>query len=147
MTEQSKKTEEKKELLLGIDYGEKRVGLALGINGIVQPLTVVDNYKDESAIAEIAKYIFENKVNKIVLGLPVNYEGKETPMSLQVRKFAKMLKIRTKKKVLFENEYRTSADSLTEAIHLGKSKKRRQEIDHLSAALILKHYYSRKASN
>lgn len=133
------------EKLIAIDYGDKNVGLALGFNGIVQPLVVISDKNQEEIINEVAKYIFENKINRIIVGLPVSPDGKETFMSRKVRRFVKFLKFRVKKPVEFENEYRTSEDSITESITLGISKKRREAIDHLSAALILKHYFSRVA--
>lgn len=136
-----KSTEQEK--LLGVDYGDVNVGLAFGINNLVSPLKVIDGRNSQQAVSEIARLIIENKVDKIVLGLPLNPDGKETDQSRQVRKFGKLLKIKTKKPLHYVNEFRTSQDSVTEAINLGVSKKRRQIVDHLSAALILKEYYSR----
>jgi putative Holliday junction resolvase len=95
------------------------------------------------AVSEIARCVIENKVDKIVLGLPLNSDGKESSQSREVKKFGKLLKIKTKKPLAYVNEFRTSMESVTEAINLGISKKRRQKVDHLSAALIIKEYYSK----
>ena len=131
------------EKVLGIDYGKSNIGLAFGINNLVSPLKVISGKNTGSAISEISRYIIENKVDKMIIGLPVGADGKETPMSRKVRRFSKLLKIRTKMPITFVNEYRTSEESVTEAINLGISKKRRRSIDHLSAALIIKEYYSK----
>lgn len=129
--------------LLGVDYGETNIGLAFGTNNLASPLKIISGKNSESAINEIARYAIENKVDKILMGLPISPDGKETMMSRKVRRFAKLLKLRTKKPLEFVNEYRTSEESVTEAVNLGISKKRRQKIDHLSAALIIKEYYSK----
>ena len=131
------------EKILGIDYGSANIGLAFGINNLVSPLKVISGRNTNTAISQISRYIIENKVDKIIMGLPVSVGGKETPMSRKVRRFSKLLKIRTKMPVTFVSEYRTSEESITEAINLGVSKKRRRSIDHLSAALIIKEYYSK----
>lgn len=131
------------EKLLGVDYGETNIGLAFGVNKLVSPLKVISGKNTGAAISEISRHALENKVDKIIVGLPVSAEGKETHMSRKVRRFANLLKKRVKKPLEFVNEYRTSEESITEAVHLGISKKRRGEIDHLSAALIIKQYYSK----
>jgi putative Holliday junction resolvase len=131
------------EKLLGIDYGETNIGLAFGLNDLVSPLKIISGKNTESAISEIARYVIDNKVDKILMGLPITPDGKETMMSRKVRRFSKLLKMRTKKPLEFVNEYRTSEESVTEAVNLGISKKRRRKIDHLSAALIVKEYYSK----
>lgn len=131
------------EKLLGIDYGSSNVGLAFGINNLVSPLRVLNGKDHHEVIREISRYIIENKVDKIVVGLPLSPDGKETSQSKKVRRFGKLLKVGIKKPVHYVNEYRTTEESITEAINLGVSKKRREIVDHLSAALILKEYYSR----
>lgn len=133
----------KDELLLAIDYGEVNIGLAFGRNGLVSPLKIVNGVNSETAIHEINRYILENKVTKVIMGLPLNAEGKETAQSKKTRVFAKLLKIRSKKPVDFVNEFRTTEDLKTEPIDLGITKLKHGNVDHLSAALILKEYYSR----
>ena len=128
--------------LLGIDYGEKNIGLAFGRNGLVSPAKIVNGTNDETATHEISRYAWENKVDKIIMGLPLSPEGKDTAQARKVRKFAKLLRIKIKKPVDFVNEYRSTLDAKTETFNLGISKKRRQTVDHLSAALILRAYYS-----
>jgi putative Holliday junction resolvase len=132
-----------KQKLLGIDYGSTNIGLAFGINRLVSPLNTISGKNAGHAISDITRYIIENKVDKVVVGLPLNPDGKETNQSREVRRFSKLLKTRIKKPVEFVNEYRTTKESRTEAVKLGISKKRRQTIDHLSAALILKEYYNK----
>lgn len=129
------------EIVLGIDYGERNIGIAFGRNGLVSPIKTVPGKNLQEALNEICKIVIFNKVTKIILGLPVDHEGKETVQSKKTRQFSKFLKIRLKRPVQFVDEYGTSAESLEESINFGIPQKRRKVIDHYSAAAILKNYY------
>ena len=137
-----KTVKEKDEILLGIDYGESRIGVAFGRKGLVAPIRIVSGKNVTTAMSEISRIALEHKVTKIVFGLPLNVEGKETPQSLEVRKFANLLKVRLKKPVEFIDEYRTSKDAVKSMIGLGFSRAVRRNHDHFSAAIILKDYFS-----
>jgi putative Holliday junction resolvase len=129
------------EIVLGIDYGERNIGVAFGRNGLVSPIKTVPGKNLQEALNEICKIVIFNKVTKIILGLPVDHEGKETVQSKKTRQFSKFLKIRLKRPVQFVDEYGTSAESLEESINFDIPQKRRKVIDHYSAAAILKNYY------
>ncbi len=129
------------ETLLGIDYGAANIGLAFGKSGLVAPIKVISGRDTDEAIREIARIALENKVTKIIVGLPLSDKGKETPQSKEVRKFAKLLKIRLKKPLVFVDEYGSSKDVVKPMIGLGISKRRRRQKDHFSAALILRNFY------
>lgn len=132
---------------LGIDYGERNIGIALGDNGLAMPLKTVSNKTDRDAIFEINKIIIENKVGNIVIGVPLTAEGKETKESLIIRRFAKNLKTISKRPVIFQNEFGTSKNALKEAISLDVPKKRRRGNDHLAASLILKVFFDENEIN
>ena len=130
------------QILLGVDFGEKNIGVALGRNGLVAPLKIIAGTNPQAAIHELSRLGIENKITKFVLGLPLTSEGKETQKSIEVRKFAKLLKILSKKPVVFKNEHSTTKKSTSEAIKIGIPQRGRKKIDHLAAALILKRYFS-----
>jgi RNase H-fold protein (predicted Holliday junction resolvase) len=62
--------------------------------------------------------------------------------SLETRRFAKILKVTTKRPVDFQNEYESTKEALNEAIETNIPEKRRRSNDHLAAAFILKTYYN-----
>lgn len=132
------------EILLGIDYGDTNTGLAFGKAGAVSPLNVLSSKDENQLFTTIGRLTAENKVTKIIVGLPLTADGKETAQSLKVRQFTRLLKIRVKKPVEFVDEHGTTKESIRGAIRSGISQKRRQINDHLSAAMILKRYYSEK---
>lgn len=127
---------------LGIDYGETNIGLAIGNKGVVSPLKIVNAKNEHRALYEINRVVVENKIGKIVMGIPLSPENKETKKSIEVRRFAKVLKTVTKRPVVFQNEFGTSKLALEEAVFQDISKKKRRTNDHLAAALILKSYYN-----
>lgn len=130
------------ELLLGIDYGDKKTGLAFGRAGSTSPLKVLDSKNKNQLISEIGKIVVSQKISKLVVGLPLTAEGKETAQSIKVRQFTNLLKAKLKKPVEYISEFSTTTDSIQGAIRSGISKKRRATNDHLAAALILKRYYN-----
>lgn len=72
---------------LGIDYGEKYIGLAIGNDElkIALPFKIVNN------IQEIKQIINQEKIDKIIIGLPKGFRG-ETEQTKKTRKFAKNFK-------------------------------------------------------
>jgi len=77
--------------ILGIDYGSKRVGLAISDeSGIIAfPLSVIENIGPRRVAEKIVKIAAERKVESLVLGLPVNLDGTRGPAVENVEKFAK----------------------------------------------------------
>lgn len=131
----------KNEPLIGIDYGEKAIGLALGRSGLATPLTTVNGTNLNSAFNEIVRYAIENKVTAFVVGLPLNAQGKETKSSLKVRAFANRLKAYSKRQIFYQNEYATSQNAEGEMLDLEISQKRRRNDDHYAAAIILRRFF------
>ena len=75
--------------ILGVDYGDSRIGLALSdLNKIIaSPFKTIKNKGFDKTKKEIFDIIRENKVELIVLGLPVSMSGTETNQTKKVRKF------------------------------------------------------------
>lgn len=137
-----KETEKYKDkVLVAIDYGEARTGLAIGINGSVTPMRTIDSKDMATTAALVAKQCKQNKAALVVLGLPLDYDQKETGQSIKVRQFAKMLKIYIGIPITFCSEIGTTVEAAeSQELELVRSLKRRE--DSVSAAIILKRYFS-----
>lgn len=122
---------------LGIDYGDKRIGIALSDEqGILAfPLTTVENSK--SAINQIKKICVEHEADKIIIGLPISFGMKETQQTGKTRLFAGKLSKEINIPIEFENEILTSKMA-------GKEGVGKQNIDESSAALILQSWMDKK---
>ena len=64
---------------LGIDYGEKRIGLAITdeLEIIASPLATIPN--DSNTLSELQRIVTERKADTVVVGLPLNMDGTEGP--------------------------------------------------------------------
>lgn len=112
--------------ILGIDYGEKQIGVAISSGVLASGLTVI--YKNE-ALAKLSEICRKQKVEKIVLGLP---EGK---LKTRVENFAQTLMMSLHIPVVFQDETLTSYLARKTLILTGKSKKRRHQDEHQQAAV------------
>jgi putative Holliday junction resolvase len=127
--------------LLGIDYGTKRIGLAVCDPDrlIASPLGTQPNYTGKEAF--FRELVARSKFVGIVVGLPLHSNGDESDMSRQARAFARWLAEITGLPVVMWDERCTSAaaeDALLEA-KLTK-KKRKARVDRVAAQMILQSY-------
>lgn len=136
-----KESNTNKDIILGIDYGDAKIGIAIGRNGLVMPLEKINNTDEMQSINRITRIIYENKINLIIMGIPLSIEQKETYQSKKVRRFSKLLKTISKKRIIFVNEYQSTKESIQEGISKNMLNKKSSD-DSLAAALILKRYYN-----
>lgn len=79
--------------LLGLDIGEKTIGLAVSDSGqsVASPLETIRRSKFAKDMERLKEVIAERKVGALVLGLPINMDGSEGPRCQSVRQFARNL--------------------------------------------------------
>ncbi|OGC47842.1 hypothetical protein A2713_01285 [candidate division WWE3 bacterium RIFCSPHIGHO2_01_FULL_35_17] len=125
--------------ILGIDYGEKKVGVAIGVNDIVSPYGVIQ-FDIKKAILKI---IEDERIEMVVVGLPL-ISGKPTKSSEKAKAFGGALKKKLPKniKLIYVDEFGTTKQSNEIAIASGVSKKRRKEDDAIAACQIIKRFIS-----
>ena len=135
--------------VLGIDFGERRVGLALSDPSatIAQPLpTLTRRAGKRPPITAIAEIITAHEVDRIVIGLPLNLAGEETEWTAAVREFAARLQQRAGVPVEFLDERLTSvqAERAVRASGLKRSdREQKHRIDAAAAVLLLQTYLDR----
>ncbi len=137
-----KESKYKDKYIVGVDFGDARTGLALGKNGIVSPARVEESKDPMAVVQQIMRFVKENKASAIVLGLPLSYAQKETVQSVQVRRFAKILKTRLGIPVIYVDEFGSTQEAMTEAIGDELPQKARRKVDDISASIILKRFFS-----
>lgn len=123
--------------MMGIDYGEKRIGIAISDeNGrFAFPYSVVEN--DRKIIERIKKICQEKEVSKIVLGQSLDYKGQPNPIMEDIEKFKNNLGKEINLPVIYHPEVLTTREA--ERVQ-GESKM----IDASAAALILKSFIDKK---
>lgn len=129
--------------ILGIDYGDARIGLALSdeTETLASPIGTYLSQsmrKDIDYIAAVAK---EYGAERIVLGLPINMDGSFGPRAEKTKSFGTVLERVGGVKVVYKDERLTtvSAEKTLIACNM-RREKRKQVIDTLSAQIILQSY-------
>jgi putative Holliday junction resolvase len=84
--------------ILGIDYGRRKIGLALAITILAEAYDVIRYENVEDAIKKIQKVVEKEKIEKVVVGIS---EGK---MADETKRFAKRLERKIEKPIFFQDE-------------------------------------------
>lgn len=122
---------------LGIDYGEKRIGLALSDEqgDFSYPLSVIQN--SEKLVQEISNLCKENNVSTIVIGESKNFNQEENPIMKSVKILKENLENKTQLPVHLHPEFMTSLEAERLQGHNDMH-------DASAAAIILKSYLETK---
>ena len=138
--------------ILGIDYGDARVGTAvtdmLGITA--QGLeTIKHNQNDKVVLARLDEIIKEYEISTIVVGLPLNMNGTETERAEKTRQFIHKLKCKYNKiKIETVDERLTTVQAHRTMNELGiKTKEKKNIVDTISAVYILETYMNNDKKN
>lgn len=128
--------------ILGIDYGRKKIGVALGDmgTGLVEPIGTAENF---NFLILNYKSIFKDPMlKKIVVGLP---DGK---IDTEIKEFGTKLEKETGVKVEFFDETLTTYDAQKLLIMSGrKQKSRKEKEDAVAAAIMLQYFLEGRGNN
>jgi putative Holliday junction resolvase len=134
---------------LGIDYGTKRIGIAVSDEAgqIAFPKFVWLN--DQKALANIAKLVKEEEIGGIVFGDSVDASGKDNSLNLEVKSFAEQIKKETNLPIFFEKEFWSSYEAHGRQGKEAKNARmqsitKTEGVDAKAAAVILQRYLDRK---
>jgi putative holliday junction resolvase len=136
--------------ILGIDYGERRIGLALSdpTGTIATPLpTLVRRRGKRPPLAQVARVAGENEATAVVVGLPLTLAGEESEWTSEVRSFGDALSTRTGLPVHYLDERMSSVRAERAVRSMGLPKNRREEknrVDAAAAILILQAFLDSK---
>ena len=131
--------------ILGIDYGDARVGVAItdALNITVQGLeTIQRNQSDKNVLKRLDEILKEYEVETIVVGLPLNLKGEKTERTIITEKFIHKLKCKYNKiKIDTMDERLTTVEAHKTMNFLNVDKnKKRSIVDTISAVYILETY-------
>ncbi len=120
---------QKNQTILAFDYGEKRIGVAVGnaITKTAEPLTILQEKNQDERWKAIEQVIQEWQADLLVVGLPTHPDGAPHEMTQKAKRFGNQLHGRFQKPVVWVDERYTSA-----AVEGGN--------DALAAQLILQQY-------
>jgi len=126
--------------LLGLDVGEKTIGLAVSDSDfkVATPVDTIRRTKFAADAARLAQLVAEREIGGLVIGLPINMDGSEGPRCQSVRQFAANLLKRMELPIAFWDE-RLSTAAVTRAMLEADvtRAKRARAVDKMAAAYIL----------
>lgn len=119
--------------ILAIDFGTKRIGLAISEGFLAQPLQVLSN--DKKFFSKLKRICAKNNVEKVIVGLP------EGTLVDKILRFAKDLQEESKIKVELESEILTTETAKKLLIEAKRGQKfRKESLDAAAATVILQQY-------
>lgn len=129
--------------LLAIDYGEKRLGLAISDpNQIIsKPLKTIILSDSKYIYNELEKIISDYEIQKLIIGLPVGMNGKNTQQTRKVEAFREFLQNKIDIPIILFDERLSSVSAKKSLISQGvKTGHNKSKIDQTAAAIFLQHF-------
>jgi len=129
--------------ILALDYGTKRIGVALSdeLGWTAQPLETFERRTLEWDVAHIAALVGSHSVERVVLGLPLQLDGREGPAVRAMREFTVKLEAGLSVPVVRWDERMTTKEAEELLIAADVSRKKRKGIvDRIAAAILLRSY-------
>ena len=126
--------------LLGLDLGEKTIGLALSDTSlsVATPLKTLKRGKFAPNAAAISGLIAEHDIGGLVIGLPLNMDGSEGPSAQSARAFARNFAAISPIAIAFMDERLSTAAVTRTLLDADTSRRRRKDlVDKMAAAYIL----------
>jgi putative Holliday junction resolvase len=134
---------------LGLDVGDKRIGIALAdpLGLTAQGLPTLERRNMQSDLEAVSELCREHEVGTIVVGLPLNMDGSEGPRAAISRRFGEKLGERTGLPVEMWDERLTTVEAERVLLSANVSRgKRRKVIDKLAAQVILQSWLDAHSS-
>ena len=129
--------------ILAIDYGTKRIGIALSdeLKLIAQPLEYIPAEPVAAFLGRLGELIEQKEVELILVGMPRNMDGTYGPAALKTREFVETLKSAVSVPIKTWDERLTSAQANRLLIAGGvRRDKRKEKVDKMAAAILLQSY-------
>ena len=137
---------------LGIDFGEKRIGLAISdpLGILATPIETLDSSEMDLVIPKLAETISDHTVTKIVVGIPWALSGKSGPQTKKTFEFISLISDTFEIPIKQIDERFTSLQAEKKLRLVDKRSRKKQKkipkglIDSVSAAIILQTYLDTK---
>jgi len=129
--------------ILGLDYGEKRIGIAVSdeLGLTAQGLETLQRKNAAHDVERIGKIARDLGVEKIVVGYPIRLNGEEGIQCEKVKRFAGRLETALSVPVVFQDETLTTREAESILIQANvRREKRKLLVDKLAAGIILQSY-------
>lgn len=137
----------KKGRIIALDLGTKKIGIAVSdeLQITVRPLTVIKRTAWKKVLKVITDFIETYDAVALVLGLPYEFEGGESEMSVEARRLAKNFSLSIKIPVFLQDERVSTYEARGNLWKSGANEKKiRETLDAEAAAIILRDFIELK---
>jgi putative holliday junction resolvase len=128
---------------LGLDVGDKRIGIAISDDGalIASPRETLERKGNRKDIAHLLELARREEVSEILVGMPWNLDGSSGPQAEKVGRFVDALRAETEIPITLWDERLSTVGAERALLEADLSRaKRRGIVDRVAAALILQSY-------
>ena len=135
---------------LGIDFGTRRIGLALSdpTGTLASPLPFLENTGVKQVVSKLKQLVEDRQIETIVVGLPRNMDGTYGPSAQKVQTFVTQIQPEISAKIITQDERLTTSQASRGLAQMGLSQKDlRKKVDSSSATLILQQFLDRARFN
>jgi len=135
---------------LGIDPGEKRIGMAISdpTGTIAHPVTVIKHISRTEDAAAIIAIALQNQAERIIVGQSLDEEGIPNPQGRSAARLAQVIREQTDLPVELWDESGSTQTARAARIAMGvPRKKRRGHLDEIAATVILQNYLDAQANS
>jgi putative holliday junction resolvase len=132
-------------ILLGFDFGTKRIGVAIGqtITQTARPLETLAAKNGVPEWSVVSALVHQWQPDALVVGVPLNMDGTDQPISHAAREFAKLLGEKSQLPVYTADERLTTKAAREHLFaHGGYQALQDGQVDSVAAQLILQHWFA-----
>jgi putative Holliday junction resolvase len=128
--------------LLGLDVGDKRVGVAIcdETQTLARPVLTLNRASKKEDFARLDALCREHTVERVIVGLPKTLRGEEGPQARRVRRYAAELQAALNLPIEFWDERFSTVEARDMMMAAGRKLSSKGEIDAIAATVILQEY-------
>ena len=125
------------ELIMGFDFGTKKIGIAVGqrLTETATPIGIIYNNRGKPNWGKIEQLVNEWQPSRFVVGLPLNMDDSDSKMSLLATKFAQEL----------AGKFSVPAETMDERLSSFEVRQHDKDVDDLAAVVILESWLRQRA--
>src|SRR6476659_1481838 len=136
--------------VMALDVGDKTIGIAISDALLLtaQSRPTIRRKDLQSDVENLRRLAAENEVHEIVIGQPLHMDGRESPQSQKVARFAEELRKVLDLPIVFWDERLTSFEAEQHLEQMGLNwRQRRDQVDKIAAMIILQNYLDSRPSS
>ncbi|MFA5030736.1 MAG: Holliday junction resolvase RuvX [Patescibacteria group bacterium] len=126
--------------LVAFDWGKKRIGVCVSPDGRMSfPREHIEISGEEEALVVVSRFIADEGIQTVVLGLPVSLSGEETRMAEWIRDIGARIEEKTHVQVVFEDERLSTQEAQKK-----RTSSQQKSVDSLAAQVVLENYLAKQ---